>query len=144
MVREVGEESGVVVDYSSARYHSSQPWPFPQSLMIGFVAEAPPADAISQQGDGSAAPGGMQQRGLDLLSGEGRRAAQEVGLTAAEVERYMLPQLQAVQVDTNELEDARWFHLEWLEAVLGTGADNFPLLPIPGASAAEPFRIPGR
>lgn len=36
--REVFEEVGVRVD--DIRYHSSQPWPFPQSLMIGFSARA--------------------------------------------------------------------------------------------------------
>jgi NAD+ diphosphatase len=36
--REVFEESGVVVD--DVAYHSSQPWPFPSSLMIGFTARA--------------------------------------------------------------------------------------------------------
>lgn len=36
--REVLEESGIVVGEVS--YHSSQPWPFPASLMIGFTAEA--------------------------------------------------------------------------------------------------------
>ena len=36
--REVKEESGVEV--KNIRYFSSQPWPFPQSLMLGFVAEA--------------------------------------------------------------------------------------------------------
>lgn len=36
--REVFEESGVRV--GACRYDSSQPWPFPASLMIGFRAEA--------------------------------------------------------------------------------------------------------
>jgi NAD+ diphosphatase len=36
VVREVGEETGVTV--SSVRYASSQPWPFPASLMLGFEA----------------------------------------------------------------------------------------------------------
>lgn len=36
--REVFEESGVRVD--DIEYHSSQPWPFPQSLMLGFRARA--------------------------------------------------------------------------------------------------------
>jgi len=36
--REVKEESGVEV--TNIRYFGSQPWPFPQSLMFGFVAEA--------------------------------------------------------------------------------------------------------
>jgi NAD+ diphosphatase len=38
IVREVREESGVRVLRS--RYLGSQPWPFPGSLMLGFVAEA--------------------------------------------------------------------------------------------------------
>ena len=36
--REVREESGVEI--GSVKYHSSQPWPFPSSLMIGCIAEA--------------------------------------------------------------------------------------------------------
>ena len=36
--REVAEEIGVVVD--QVRYHSSQPWPFPASIMLGFTARA--------------------------------------------------------------------------------------------------------
>lgn len=36
--REVAEESGIRV--GEVRYHSSQPWPFPSSLMIGCLAEA--------------------------------------------------------------------------------------------------------
>jgi NAD+ diphosphatase len=36
--REVAEESGVIVD--EVRYHSSQPWPMPASLMVGFIATA--------------------------------------------------------------------------------------------------------
>lgn len=36
--REVAEESGVLVD--EVHYHSSQPWPMPASLMLGFVATA--------------------------------------------------------------------------------------------------------
>lgn len=36
--REVFEEAGVRV--GACAYHSSQPWPFPSSLMLGFTAEA--------------------------------------------------------------------------------------------------------
>lgn len=36
--REVAEESGVIV--GEVHYHSSQPWPLPQSLMVGFTAKA--------------------------------------------------------------------------------------------------------
>ena len=36
VVREVAEEVGIEV--ADVRYHSSQPWPFPSSLMLGFHA----------------------------------------------------------------------------------------------------------
>ena len=36
--REVHEETGVEID--EVHYHSSQPWPFPSSLMLGFTARA--------------------------------------------------------------------------------------------------------
>jgi NAD+ diphosphatase len=38
LVREVAEETGLRV--TAARYVSSQPWPFPRSLMLGYVARA--------------------------------------------------------------------------------------------------------
>ena len=40
VAREVLEETGVRV--KSCRYLASQPWPFPSSLMLGFVADAYP------------------------------------------------------------------------------------------------------
>ena len=36
--REVLEETGIRV--GTLGYHSSQPWPFPSSLMLGFIAQA--------------------------------------------------------------------------------------------------------
>jgi NAD+ diphosphatase len=38
VAREIFEEAGVGV--KNIRYHSSQPWPFPCSLMLGFTADA--------------------------------------------------------------------------------------------------------
>jgi NAD+ diphosphatase len=38
VVREVAEETNINV--LSAHYHSSQPWPFPGSLMLGYHAKA--------------------------------------------------------------------------------------------------------
>ena len=38
VAREVWEEAGVRV--ANVAYHSSQPWPFPSSIMLGFTAEA--------------------------------------------------------------------------------------------------------
>lgn len=42
VAREVLEETGVVVD--DVTYQSSQPWPFPSSLMLGFIAHAATTD----------------------------------------------------------------------------------------------------
>lgn len=44
VAREVMEETAVAV--TGARYHSSQPWPFPSSLMIGFQATAEPDSLV--------------------------------------------------------------------------------------------------
>jgi len=44
VAREVREESGIEVD--AVRYHSSQPWPFPASLMLGFHAVARSRDLV--------------------------------------------------------------------------------------------------
>jgi NAD+ diphosphatase len=38
VAREVFEETGIEID--RIEYHSSQPWPFPSSLMLGFTAHA--------------------------------------------------------------------------------------------------------
>ena len=44
VAREVMEETGVPV--LTSRYHSSQPWPFPSSIMIGFQAIAVPDSVV--------------------------------------------------------------------------------------------------
>ena len=43
--------AGVEVDLATVRYHSSQPWPFPQSLMLGFTARAAPAPPATSRVD---------------------------------------------------------------------------------------------
>jgi NAD+ diphosphatase len=40
VVREVKEEAGLDIVDGGVDYHSSQPWPFPASVMLGFTAEA--------------------------------------------------------------------------------------------------------
>ena len=49
VVREVAEETGVAV--SQVRYHSSQPWPFPSSVMVGFQARAAPDSEVRVGGE---------------------------------------------------------------------------------------------
>lgn len=49
VAREVWEETGVEI--AGVQYHSSQPWPFPQSLMVGFTAEAASAEIVLHDGE---------------------------------------------------------------------------------------------
>jgi len=49
VAREVMEETGVPV--SGARYDSSQPWPFPASIMLGFRAWARPGSSVRLSGE---------------------------------------------------------------------------------------------
>jgi len=49
VAREVEEETGVRI--VSARYESSQPWPFPSSLMLGFRALAAAGSAVQVSGE---------------------------------------------------------------------------------------------
>jgi NADH pyrophosphatase NudC (nudix superfamily) len=135
VVREVSEESGVVVDKSTIVYHSSQPWPFPQSLMIGFLGEArhlgrgrgvakseneSNAGKIIMNNTNTLVESRGFLSGLDIftLGSPARNAALDVGLKSEEIDAYATP---AVVVDQHEIEDARWFHREWLlEHLLNT------------------------
>jgi NAD+ diphosphatase len=47
--RELYEETGVVA--GEIIYHSSQPWPFPSSLMVGFMAEAVVTTPVLHDGE---------------------------------------------------------------------------------------------
>jgi NAD+ diphosphatase len=49
ILREIQEEVGVRV--TNLRYFGSQPWPFPHSLMIGFVAEYESGEITPQEGE---------------------------------------------------------------------------------------------
>jgi NAD+ diphosphatase len=47
--REVREETGV--EAGTITYHSSQPWPFPASLMLGFTAQGRHTDPVMHDGE---------------------------------------------------------------------------------------------
>jgi len=49
VVREVFEESGVEV--AGVTYHSSQPWPFPASLMLGFTCRYAGGEPVTRDGE---------------------------------------------------------------------------------------------
>jgi NAD+ diphosphatase len=66
VAREVREEAGIVV--GAVHYHSSQPWPFPANIMLGFYAEAATTEVSLD--DGELADARWFERGW-LLSHEG-------------------------------------------------------------------------
>jgi len=49
VAREVLEETGVRL--KQIDYHSSQPWPFPGSIMLGFIAQAAGKDIVLDDGE---------------------------------------------------------------------------------------------
>jgi NAD+ diphosphatase len=49
VAREVWEESGIRVE--DVTYHSSQPWPFPASLMLGFTCRYAGGDPVAADGE---------------------------------------------------------------------------------------------
>ncbi len=53
VAREVMEEVGITV--KNIRYFGSQPWPFPDSLMLGFTAEYASGDIVMEPGEIEAA-----------------------------------------------------------------------------------------
>lgn len=67
VVREVFEESGLVV--RNPRYVGSQPWPFPASLMVGFLAE------LDHQASGALRPDGTEIIDLRWFSRDELRAS---------------------------------------------------------------------
>ncbi len=152
VIREVSEESGVVVDRSTIQYHSSQPWPFPQSLMIGFLGEARhlkpknKSDGPVAGADGDGSPlsfSALNVSGFEIFprGSPSRNAALDVGLKAEEIDVYATP---AVLVDENEIEDARWFHRDWLMEKLKLKEREREGSQEEEVNAEPEFRIPGR
>jgi NAD+ diphosphatase len=70
VAREVAEEVGLRVD--DIRYVGSQPWPFPQSLMLGFVARADGDDTLRLDADEIEEARWFTR--AELRAGEGPRA----------------------------------------------------------------------
>ena len=74
VTREIMEEAGISVE--NIRYHSSQPWPFPWSLMIGCHADA--ATTEISMDDDEMADVRWFQRDEVLLALEGKNNDLEV------------------------------------------------------------------
>ncbi len=85
VVREIGEEAGLVVD--RVEYAGSQPWPFPASLMLGFTARVSSGTAPA-----SATPDGVEILELRWFTrAELAAALPEVGLPGGiSIARWLL------------------------------------------------------
>lgn len=68
--RELREEAGVAL--VSARYQFSQPWPFPSSLMMGFIAEAKSRELRLDMREIAEAHWLSRDETRALLAGQGR------------------------------------------------------------------------
>jgi NAD+ diphosphatase len=47
LIRELREEAGVTVQYEDIQYRGSQVWPFPASLMLGYIATVSNSTAVA-------------------------------------------------------------------------------------------------
>jgi NAD+ diphosphatase len=66
--RELMEEAGLTA--TAVRYHSTQPWPYPSSLMIGLIAEVDSDQATPDQTELEAVRWFTRAEARDLLAGK--------------------------------------------------------------------------
>jgi NAD+ diphosphatase len=66
--RELKEEAAL--ETLSVRYHSTQPWPYPNSLMIGLIAEVADGEATPDQTELEAVRWFTRQEARALIAGE--------------------------------------------------------------------------
>eukprot|EP00899_Mesostigma_viride_P024625 jgi/Mesvir1/5347/Mv15436-RA.1 len=139
VAREVKEESGIIVDPASIRYRAVQPWLFPSSVMIGYSARAVPASAPAKQGETTTPFPGANG------SFSGPSYMQEQPPTrGAPVPVPGAPQGLQTIATTDELEEARWFHRDWLRHVLlDEGKTAGSRERFTGLNDSTPFSIPG-
>ena len=81
VAREVREETGIAV--SGIRYVGSQAWPMPQSLMLGFRADAGPGQQITVDDEEIAEARWSQPRRAGRRGRGGRAAAAAAGVDRA-------------------------------------------------------------
>jgi len=84
--REIYEESGVVLTDTS--YRGSQPWPFPQSLMLGFHAEANSRELTFHDGEIEDGRWYSRQQLLDAVSNEKLRLPSSLSISFTLIEDW--------------------------------------------------------
>ena len=85
VAREVHEETGILV--RDVRYHSSQPWPFPGSLMLGFTAVAETRDITLLNDDELEDARWFARK--ELKNEEGVRLPSEISLARRLIEDWL-------------------------------------------------------
>jgi len=73
VAREIKEESGIQV--RNVRYHSSQPWPFPSTLMIGCLADAATTEITIDEGEMADVQWFTREDVLSALAGTNEKLA---------------------------------------------------------------------
>ena len=66
--RELNEEAGLTA--TKVHYHSNQPWPFPNSLMIGLIAEVAEGEAVPDEAELEAVRWFTRDEAKALMAGE--------------------------------------------------------------------------
>lgn len=79
--RELHEEAGLKT--LSVAYHSTQPWPFPNSLMIGLIAQVEDDNAAPDQTELSEVRWFTKTEARDVLAGKGDGVAAPGGMAIA-------------------------------------------------------------
>jgi NAD+ diphosphatase len=79
--RELFEEAGLKT--LSVAYHSTQPWPFPNSLMIGLIAQVEDDNAAPDQTELSEVRWFTKAEARDVLAGKGDGVAAPNGMAIA-------------------------------------------------------------
>lgn len=119
--REIEEETGVQCEPQSVQYVCSQPWPFPQSYMMAFTAEAKrrpdEEDATSDFAPHSLfADTTLDLERLNLVvKPEVPLITVGGGWVHDSTGRFFLPKAAP---PPHELEDARWFHKDVLNGIM--------------------------
>ncbi len=89
VAREVREEVGLAVPLAGVRYNSSQPWPFPASLMLGFDARAERAPLTLYQDELEAAAWFSRERLANLEEGDELRLPRRDSIARRLIEDWL-------------------------------------------------------
>lgn len=116
------------VDIRTLQYISSQPWPFPQSLMIGYSGTIEePSIKYAKLSFPQTLSGNLtgKGKGLDRLSSQARHAAVESKIRPDELDSYLGICLPPAIPQPSEMADVRWFHIDYLLDAMGS--QNAPI-----------------